>query len=1253
MPIPNGNLNYTHYPQNVGARPTIAFLVDRILGTSGYQSQVWRGIIEASHNHDLNVICYTGGCLNATMNFDEYEYQRNVIYELIPEKHVDGLIIGAGVIGQYVNFEELSTFCRRYLPLPTVSIGFEVTGVPSLLADDTTGMQEAITHLIKRHDRRKIAFIRGPDGSAEAQRRYQAYLNTLEKYGIPEDSSLVTQGDFYRGSGKEAARILLDERKVDFDALVGANDSMALAAMEVIQAHGIDVPDDVAVIGYDDVIDANISNPPLTTVRQPMYEIGKRAVEFLITILEGGEVPNREMMPTTLVQRLSCACEPEPKFDTSLLEEGFTLSSDDLAAQRDYVVRKVVEAYNPPYSQEDLITRNTTDLVDTLFKALTNQSDPDEFIILLEKILRHGLMHGADSYQWQYAMSSLNQLTASLVKDVESSRRMADLWRRTNMLLGRIGSLSISYTKLQEEHLAEPLRYTNQALLTTYDMSSLMETIWDRFPDIGIHTCVISLFDDPEDCRKKARFMLSYNTEGRIDTADEANQPYPAVDLFPEGFLEVDRRQELVVNSLYFRDKIFGYLVLGMYNLDTEMCETLATQISAAIQGANAFQELKEADEVIRRRSVQVEALNTIISAAATEADLRQLLETALDHTLQAIDLEIGSIWIPPNIVTRGIPEGIVDSITRDILTHEEVQITNPIAIEDWSRESENETLAPISHIMTRQGVGASLVAPIMAENGTFIGGLILSAMQPRSWSKDEIDLVIAVGQQLGTATERLRLLERIREQMRRVQQIIDTVPEGVILLDNDGLILLANPAGERDLELLADKGIGDTLSQLGNRPVGDVLDRDPKNPWCRISCGERFFEAIAKKLEKGTESEGWVLVLRDVTKDRETQKRIHQQERLAAVGQMAGGIAHDFNNMLTTIMLYAQRPLRKHEVNADIKKSLETILKESKHAANLVQQILDFSRRSPIETSPVDLGPFVKETVRVLKRTIPESISLSLETDPEEYIVDCDPTRIQQVLMNLVVNARDAMPKGGTLWIKLSSLQVEEGEDPPAVGMTPGNWLRISVSDTGTGIPQEVLPHIFEPFFTTKATGKGTGLGLAQVYGIVKQHNGQVSVDTEIGKGTKFYVYLPLCTLENNLSSQDGVFSSIPKGKGETILLVEDNEKMREVGQQILEDLGYHVLSASNGREALEVFKTNGDIDLLFTDVVMPEIGGAVLLDELRQLGSNVKAVAVTGHIIAEDLDHLRQAGVASVIHKPYDVDILAEVIREALDEE
>ena len=177
--------------------------------------------------------------------------------------------------------------------------------------------------------------------------------------------------------------------------------------------------------------------------------------------------------------------------------------------------------------------------------------------------------------------------------------------------------------------------------------------------------------------------------------------------------------------------------------------------------------------------------------------------------------------------------------------------------------------------------------------------------------------------------------------------------------------------------------------------------------------------------------------------------------------------------------------------------------------------------------------------------------------------------------------------------------------------------------------------------------------MGLAQVYGIVEKHNGQINVDTEVGKGTTFEIFLPICRGERDLGIQDGAVNPASQGKGETILLVEDNERMREVGQQILEELGYKVLAASNGREALDIYEDNGNIDLLFTDVVMPEVGGVALISELRQMGSDVKAIAVTGHILAEDLDELRQAGVASVSNKPYDVDILADVIREALDDE
>jgi len=524
---------------------------------------------------------------------------------------------------------------------------------------------------------------------------------------------------------------------------------------------------------------------------------------------------------------------------------------------------------------------------------------------------------------------------------------------------------------------------------------------------------------------------------------------------------------------------------------------------------------------------------------------------------------------------------------------------------------------------------------------------------------------------------ERDRLLAQIQEQAQRVQQIMDTVPEGVLLLDAAGQVILANPVGRKDLADLSGAKVGDTLIHLGDRSLVELLTSPPQGLWHEVTIPgsdlgetssssvetlsraagdlpERSFELIARPLDTGMEAGDWVLVIRDVTQEREIQRRVQRQERLAAVGQLAGGIAHDFNNLLTTIMLYAQMPLSEQDLPPNLNQAFETILDESRQAAKLVQQILDFSRRSPIKTHLVDLKPFAKEAVRVLERTIPESIRLRFEAGSEKYVVNADPTRIQQVLMNLVVNARDAMPEGGELRIDLSRVKVGPDEKPPVVEMSPGEWICLAVSDTGAGIPPEVLSHLFEPFFTTKEPGKGTGLGLAQVHGIVVQHEGHIGVETEVGKGTAFRVYLPACQAGEEEIPQQETALAAPDGQGEIILLVEDNEGTRRAGRRLLESLGYRVLAAANGQEALEVYGAAGEeIDLVITDVVMPEMGGRRLMRELRKANPGLKVLAVTGYVVEEDIHQLKEGGFLDVVHKPFDVETLAQVIRRALDED
>jgi two-component system cell cycle sensor histidine kinase/response regulator CckA len=388
----------------------------------------------------------------------------------------------------------------------------------------------------------------------------------------------------------------------------------------------------------------------------------------------------------------------------------------------------------------------------------------------------------------------------------------------------------------------------------------------------------------------------------------------------------------------------------------------------------------------------------------------------------------------------------------------------------------------------------------------------------------------------------------------------------------------------------------------------------------------------------------------------KQAEEQVQQQERLAAVGQLAGGIAHDFNNFLTTIMLHAHLLLRMEDLPLRATGITETILSESRRAAQLVRQILDFSRRSMMETEPINLVAFIAETVDILRKTLPENIRLVTEIGQERYVVNADPTRIQQIVMNLALNARDVMPEGGELRIRLSKVEIGSGEKLPvadtfAAEMSDGRWVCLAISDTGTGMTEEVRSHIFEPFFTTKGP-KGTGLGLAQVYGIVKQHEGHIGMDTELGRGTTFRVYLPAYDETKVEESSEGV-SIAPEGKGETILLVEDEEKVREAGQWILESLGYRVLTASNGREGLEVYRATDRVDLVVTDMVMPDMGGKELIQELRRTEPGIKTLAITGYVMQEELQDLREGGVMEIVHKPLEASTLGKAIRRILDEE
>ena len=510
--------------------------------------------------------------------------------------------------------------------------------------------------------------------------------------------------------------------------------------------------------------------------------------------------------------------------------------------------------------------------------------------------------------------------------------------------------------------------------------------------------------------------------------------------------------------------------------------------------------------------------------------------------------------------------------------------------------------------------------------------------------------IVIDISARQKAIAEREELFVQVQAQAEQLTQIIRSVPEGVCLLDTAGVILTANPVALEQLALLSSVGIGEMLTHVADRSVDSLLTSPPIGEWHVVMLQDRIFRIISRPLESGPVPQGWVMVLWETTEQEMVQRQLQRQERLAAIGQLAAGIAHDFNNIMAVIVLYVQLLSSSLQLAEREEQRLATIEQQAQRAAQLIQQILDFSRRSVLERRPLDLLPLLKEEVKLLLRTLPEHVEISLNYEADDYFVQADPTRIEQMIMNLALNARDAMPAGGRLVFILDRLMTDT-KRAPFPHMSPGSWVRLRVTDTGVGIIPEHLDHVFEPFFTTKQPGKGTGLGLAQVHGIVGQHGGHITVESEIGAGTVFTVYLPALTMEAP-PLPTAHSSVIIQGNGERLLVVEDEAVLREALVDSLTRWQYQVLSAPDGESALATLsEEKGAIDLVISDVVMPRLGGVGLMRAIRQAGWQVPVILLSGHPLEEEKMLIQELGVVSLLVKPINLAQLSQAVAEILN--
>ena len=509
--------------------------------------------------------------------------------------------------------------------------------------------------------------------------------------------------------------------------------------------------------------------------------------------------------------------------------------------------------------------------------------------------------------------------------------------------------------------------------------------------------------------------------------------------------------------------------------------------------------------------------------------------------------------------------------------------------------------------------------------------------------------------------TERRRAEEGMRKSEERFRKLFESNTIGIAIADLAGRTLEANDAylamlGYKREELLTGELRWDTLTppeygDLDRAAVLELQQTGAATPWEKEMFrkdGSRVPVLIGVAMLQASESSCIAYVV-DLSERRQLEEQFRQAQKMEAVGQLAGGVAHDFNNLLTVILGYSDVLAAKLDPGSLALEELDEIRSAGERAASLTRQLLAFSRQQVLERKVIDVNDLIANIEKMLRRLIGEDIELVTVPDPALRRVFADSGQLEQVIMNLAVNARDAMPRGGKLTLETANVELDQAYARAHATVRPGSYVMIAVSDTGVGMNAETLTRIFEPFFTTKERGKGTGLGLATVYGIVKQSGGYVWVYSEAERGTTFKIYLP--PAEQGAEVEEATAALPPVRGSETVLLVEDEESVRTLSRTILESYGYSVLEAGSGLEALEMVRERGgSIDLLLTDVVMPSMGGADLVTRLQVLRPGIRVLYMSGY--TDDTvvrhAHLKQGRV--FLQKPFTPETLVRKVREAL---
>lgn len=565
-------------------------------------------------------------------------------------------------------------------------------------------------------------------------------------------------------------------------------------------------------------------------------------------------------------------------------------------------------------------------------------------------------------------------------------------------------------------------------------------------------------------------------------------------------------------------------------------------------------------------------------------------------------------------------------------------------------------------------GLRACWSTPIFSGDGKVLGTFAMYYREPRSPSSRDVQVIERATHLAAVAIERERAEQALRQAEDRYRSIVENAVEGFFQTTPAGGYVSMNPALARMYGYESPAELMAAVRDIGQQVYVDPNRRaDFKRAMEEHGLVQGFEYQVYRKdgskiwLSENArvvrDANGAVLYYEgtvvDITERKRLEDQLRQAQKMEAVGQLAGGVAHDFNNLLMVIHGNSEVMLDRLGPAEALRKNADQIKKAAEQAASLTRQLLAFSRRQVLQPRVLDLNSVVADMSKMLPRLIGEDIELRIVPNASLGWVKADQSQIEQVILNLAANARDAMPKGGKLTIETASVELDESYARRHASVRPGPYVVLAVSDTGVGMDAETQAHCFEPFFTTKEQGKGTGLGLATVYGVVKQSGGWIWVYSELGQGTTFKIYLPRVQEDAEATRHVKGQGGVPRGT-ETILVVEDQDGIRELARDFLESCGYTVLVAKDGGEALEIAERHkGPINLLVTDVVMPKVSGRELARRLTILRPMVKTLYMSGYTEHATAHHgiLGQDTVS--LEKPFSLHMLAGKVREALDTE